>query len=164
MVATFLWISCKGSRRRQQAKTISECPRKALESKAALWLDEVKNITVESKNRPAPPRLDANHHMNSLVNLLYCITKGTYCFHLLLLTSGDARIFIKIQIERWIKWRKDWEPTNLDRNRAQPVAAFTVLDGLCKLINPGESPEQTTDNKRKNKRSNQNNNQYESVK
>ena len=93
------------------------------------------------------------------------------CF-ILVQTSGDAHttctyfnklnrnnnfIFIKTQIERWIKWRKDWEPTNLDRNRASPLTAFTVLDGLCNWINSGESPEQTTDNKRK--RSNQNNNQ-----
>ena len=73
-------------------------------------------------------------------------------------------IFIKTQIERWIKWRKDWEPTNLDQNRAPPLAAFTIVDGLCNWINPGESPEQTTNNKRKNKRSNQNNNQNESLK
>ena len=93
-------------------------------------------------------------------------------------TSGDVRttstyfkklnpnknfIFIKIQIERWIKWRKNWEPTNLDRNQAPPLAAFTILNGLCNWINFGEAPEQTTDNKR-NERSNQNNNQNESLK
>ena len=95
---------------------------------------------------------------------------------LFLLTSRDARttgtyfkklnpnksfIFIKTQIERWIKRKKDWEPTNLDRNRAPPLAVFTVLDGLYNWINTNESPEQITDNKRKTKRSNQNNNQNE---
>ena len=63
-----------------------------------------------------------------------------------------------------IKWRKDWEHTNLDRNRAPPLAAFTVLDELCNWITPGDSPEQTMNNKRKNKRSNQNNNLNESAK
>ena len=56
--------------------------------------------------------------------------------------------------------KKDWEPTNLNQNRVPPLAAFAVLDGLCNWINSGESPEQTTDNKRPN----QNNNQNESVK
>ena len=55
-------------------------------------------------------------------------------------------------------------PTNLERNRAPPLATFTVLDRLCNWINPGESPEQTTDNKRKNKRTNQNNNKNKSAK
>jgi len=67
------------------------------------------------------------------------------CFAVLRSTSGDARttcmcfkklnpnknfIFVEPQIERWIKWRKDWEPTNLDRNRVPPLAAFIVLDRL----------------------------------
>ena len=85
------------------------------------------------------------------------------CTYFKKLNPNKNFIFIKIQIELWIKLRKNWEPTNLDPNQAPPLAAFTVLDGLCNWINSGESPEQTTDNKRK-ERSNQNNNQNEAVK
>jgi len=94
---------------------------------------------------------------------------GQYAFNFFAhysITSGDARTtgmcfkklnsnknfkFIKTQIEQWVKWRKDWEPTNLDQNRASPLAAITVLDGSCNWINPGESLEQTMDNKKRTK-------------
>ena len=107
---------------------------------------------------------------------------GQYAFNFFVhysITSGDARTigmcfkklnsnknfkFIKTQIEQWVKWRKDWEPTNLDQNRASPLAAITILDGSCNWINPGESLEQTMDNKKKNKKSNQNNNKNKSRK